>query len=341
MTALAQYARLECPGLWRAEPGAQRIEAIVSFGDASLVIADPAGRALSHWSLAAVERINPGEMPALYTPAAEAAEVLELAEDTMVEAIERVRSAVIRARPRGGRLRALLTAAALLAAAGAMALWLPGALVRHTVAALPASASAEIGNEMLAALTRVSGAPCRSARGDGALRLLSARLQPPGARLRVMPGGSVAGAVALPGGAVLLSRALVEDHETPEVLAGHVLVARSGAEETPPLATLLSQAGPIATLQLLTRGYLPEKTYDRWAERQKTGASDARSAGSTDRVLSAFADAGVSTEPYAYALDVTGETVLPLIEGDPMRGQTPTPLLPDGDWVALQNICAP
>ena len=44
MTALKEYARLESTGLWRPDPEAQRREVAISFGDATLVIADSAGR---------------------------------------------------------------------------------------------------------------------------------------------------------------------------------------------------------------------------------------------------------------------------------------------------------
>ena len=60
MTALPEYQRLECSGLWRDGPGAQRREVIVAFGDATLVIADArSDRALAHWSLPAVLRLQP------------------------------------------------------------------------------------------------------------------------------------------------------------------------------------------------------------------------------------------------------------------------------------------
>ena len=36
---------------------------------------------------------------------------------------------------------------------------------------------------------------------------------------------------------------------------------------------------------------------------------------------------------------MTGETTLPLIEGDPMNGRLTEPLLSDADWLRLQNIC--
>ncbi|MFT4783808.1 MAG: hypothetical protein ACI9IV_001550, partial [Paracoccaceae bacterium] len=104
MTALDQYTRLECPGIWRAAPDAQRINVVAAFGVSSLVITDNNGRAMSHWSLAAVVRINPGIRPALFCPSPEAGEELELADDTMIDAIEKVRRAVVRSRPQGGRL---------------------------------------------------------------------------------------------------------------------------------------------------------------------------------------------------------------------------------------------
>jgi hypothetical protein len=340
LTALSQYARLECPGVWRAEPEAQRQEVVVAFGDASLVICDRAGRALSHWSLAAVARINPGGAPALYTPSAEATEVLEVADDTMVAAIETVRRAVARARPRGGRLRGAIFAALLAGLAALGVYWLPGALVRHTVSVLPEPTRAEIGAGLRQAIGRVSAPPCSRPRAERALDRLRARLAPDGpgsAGLVVLP-DAVTGALALPGGELLVGRALVEDHETPEVLAGHVLAARVRAAAEPPLAPLLRHAGPVATLRLLTTGHLPAEVLPAYAE---TLLVERPAEPAAEPLLAAFAAAEVSSQPYAYARDVTGETMLPLIEADPMRGRQPEPLLPDGDWVALQGICGP
>ena len=100
MTALSQYERLESTGLWRAAPGEQRREVTVSFGDATLVIADGAGRPLTHWSLAAVERINPGTRPALFAPDADQSETLEIDDDLLIDAMEKVRKTIARRRPR-------------------------------------------------------------------------------------------------------------------------------------------------------------------------------------------------------------------------------------------------
>ncbi len=107
MTALEEYQRLEASGLWRASPDAQRNEVIVSIGDATLVITDLRERPLAHWSLPAVERLNPGQNPAMYHPDGDPGETLELSENEkeMVAAIEKLRTAVERHGSHPGRLR--------------------------------------------------------------------------------------------------------------------------------------------------------------------------------------------------------------------------------------------
>ncbi len=362
VTALTRYARLECSGVWRPDPGAQRLEVVVNFGHASLVISDAAGRALSHWSLPATARVNPGTTPALYTPSAEAIETLEIADETMVDAIETVRRVVARARPRSGRVRALAVATAFAASIGMATWWLPDALVRHAVSVLPDPTRAEIGAQVLASLSRVSAGPCHGPRADRALTDLAATLDPDGriasasaagvevARragpvawsgdgphpgILVVPDG-IEGARYLPGGIVLVGRSLLEDFETPEVLAGHLLEADLRTQTASPLAEILSAAGPFATAQVLTTGKLPQEAVDRHAEAMLTRAP---APVDQNALVARFAEAGLSTTPFAYARDVTGESVLTLIEADPMRGKDAPPLMSDGDWVALQTIC--
>jgi len=111
MTALKRFQRLESPGIWREHAEAQRRNVILSFGDASLVVSDTAERVLTHWSLAALERLNPGGSPALYAPGADSDETLEVDDALMIEALETVRMAVDKGRPRPGRLRLAIFAA--------------------------------------------------------------------------------------------------------------------------------------------------------------------------------------------------------------------------------------
>ncbi|MCU0907122.1 MAG: hypothetical protein MUF73_06660 [Rhodobacteraceae bacterium] len=336
MTALSDYARLEAAGVLRPAPGAQRRDVIVTMGEATLTLIDHRETALAHWSLPAVVRLNPGEVPALFAPGPDAPEVLEIADEAMVAAVMRVRAAVDRARPRAGRLRLWLSGAL---GAGVLALavfWLPGAMVRHAAAVLPEAARARVGQDLLANIARVAGSPCASEPGQAALDRLVLRVLGPGeARAVVLPSGA-APSGHLPGGIVLLDRTLVELAEGPEVAAGAILAERLRADRQDPVVRLLDEAGIVATFRLLTTGAIPRPVLDAHAERLLGSAPAVLP---DDALVARFEAAGVASTPYAYALDVTGETVLGLIEADPLRGRQGAALLTDGDWLALQGIC--
>ena len=338
MTALKKYQRLESSGLWREAPDAQRREVVVAFGEASLVLSDPrTGSALSHWSLAAVHRLNPGAAPAIFAPdPAAQAETLEIEDATMVGAIETVRGAIAQARARPGRLRGALVGGGILVFAALAVFWLPQALISRTAAMVPASKRVEIGQMALADLTRLTGLPCSAPLGKQAADRLSLRVLGTGAGPLLVMRDGVAEAMALPGGFILLSRRLLEDQSGPEAASGYAIAEALRSQSQDPLVQVLRHAGLIATLRLLTSGTLPEAALAGYAE----AALGARPPPVQDEaLLSAFAAASVPSSPYAYARDPSGETVLGLIEADPFRGKAAPLLLADGDWVSLQAIC--
>ena len=349
MTALKKYQRLESIGLWQppADPAQapeggeprppQRREVIVSFGKATLVLSDKSGRALGHWSLAAVERMNPGKRPALFAPDAEGSETLEIEDGEMIGAIEKVRAAVRRARPRPGKLRRIVITAILALLLGLAVFWLPDALIRKTAAVVPPAKRAGIGADLLAAIVRVSGQPCQTPGGRLALERLAHRLvsngeKPP--RLVVLPDG-VARTAHLPGGMILINRSLVEDYDDPRVPAGHVLAELLRARSRDPLEAMLERLGIRATLRLLTTGNLDPAALARYGEEVLPEEPEPLPPG---MLLPAFEARGFSSTPYALSLDITGETTLPLIEADPYR-EGGRPVLGDDDWVSLQGIC--
>lgn len=340
MTALKQYQRLEAPGLWRASPEAQRLNVAVSIGDATLTLCDLGDTPRAHWSLAAVVRRNPGAIPAVYAPSADPREPesLEIDDPDMIDAIETVRRAIDRARPRAGRLRLVITTVLFAAALLLVVFWLPDALVRHTVSVLPDAARAAVGERLLDHVRRITGSPCGDKRAQAALDRLAVRLLGPDAagRVRVVPSG-VAEARHLPGGIILLNRSELEDHDTPEVAAGHILAEAERAAEADPMVALLDYAGPFATARLLTTGMLPEGVLDGYGEVIFTAAPAPVAA---EPLLARFAAAGVPSTPYAFAVDRTGETTLSLIEADPFAAGAPEPLMPDADWTRLKSICA-
>ncbi len=339
MTALNEYQRLEASGLWRPAPDAQRRDVVVSMGDATLTITDTSDRVLAHWSLAAVARVNKGALPALYFPDGDPGETLELpaSEADMIDAIERVRRAIERRRPRPGKLRVWMTRGIAALVAGLALFWLPGALLRHTVQVVPMVKRVEIGEDLLDRITRVAGMPCTASQSREPLRRLAVRVLGEGRRdaLVVLRDG-VRETVHLPGGHILLNRALIEDYEDPDVTAGYILVESVRRTGHDPLAGLLRHAGLWPSLQLLTTGSLPDKVLEDYAE---TLLLRDPATVPLDRLISAFAAAELRTTPYAYAEDITGETTLPLIEADPRSSDGSRQVLPDADWVRLQGIC--
>ena len=336
MTALKEYQRLECSGLWRDAEGAQRREVIVSFGDATLVISDARNtRALAHWSLPAILRLNPTDQPARYAPGPDAGEELEIEDDTMVAAIAKVHALIEARRPHPGRLRAILLGTALAAVIAVGLFWIPRALITHTAAALPDSKRQEIGRMALGDLERLTGIRCAAPEGRDALARLRDRLLGPTGQIVVLP-EALTQTSHLPGGIILLPRKLIEAGKNPDVIAGAVLAEDQRSQNGNPTAELLRHAGLRATLTLLTTGDLPQSGVAGYGEalldRPHMPLTNAS-------LIARFTAADLPTTPFAYALDPTGESVLGLIEADPMRGKPAAPVLTDTEWVALQGIC--
>jgi hypothetical protein len=99
---------------------------------------------------------------------------------------------------------------------------------------------------------------------------------------------------------------------------------------------LLRHAGVWSTFRLLTTGDLPQSDLAAYAQHLLTAPTPDLA---PEPLLQTFRAANLSSAPYAYALDVTGESVLPLIEGDPQAALPPALIMTDADWLRLQNIC--
>lgn len=337
MTALNEFARLESGGLWRASPQDQRRDVVVAFGDATLVISDTAGRPLTHWSLPAVARVNPAVRPAIFSPDVDATETLELSDDMMIDAMEKVRKTVKRRRSKPGRLRGTLILAAAACLVGLAIFWLPDALIRQAQSVVPPVKRSEIGATLLGHIQRVTGQTCRSRLGTQALNRLYTRTlgEDAGGQVVVVPSGPEV-AIYLPGGLIVINRDLIEDTEDPAAVAGHIIAATASAREVDPLAALLAESGIAATFTLLTTTDIDGDTLRTYAE-MLFAAPPPRASDAT--LLELFDGSKIPSTPFAYAVDVTGESTIGLIEADPMQGQTSDALLSDADWISLQGIC--
>ena len=335
MTALPKYDRLEATGLWRPNPEGQRREVIVSIGNATLMITDMNDSAITHWSLAAVARSNPEATPAIYHPDGDEGETLELPanESEMIDAIETLRAAIAKSRPRPGRLRWLGVGLSVAAVAGLVLFWLPGAMRDNTLRVVPQVKREAIGVALIERMQRVTGPMCNDAAGLRALRRLGLRLDTQ--KLAVVPALGRP-SLHLPGGVIVLDRRVFEDWEEPDVAAGYVLSELALQIERDPLAELLDAVGPWENFRLLTTGEVSDDALDGYAEHLMTAPAYTPDTGN---LLALFEASDVRATPFARARDITGESVLALIEGDPMQGKDTDPLLPDSAWLRLQGLC--
>ncbi|MFK7876158.1 MAG: hypothetical protein AB8B71_10315 [Paracoccaceae bacterium] len=336
MVALKKYDRIEAAGLWRDPEDGQRRDVIVVLGDATLTIKAMNDTPLAHWSIPAIVRANPGKTPARFHPDGDTTEELELPENEaeMTNAIETLLRAVDRARPTPGRLRGLGVVLSFAIVLYGLVFWLPSALVTHTLTVVPDVARKDIGAELLGRITRVAGPVCGTTSNSSALARLGTRLEV--SDIAVIRSGTASG-LYLPGGLILIPRQHVEDHDEPDIAAGFILAQHLRSTLADPLQSLLDHAGLRSTFRLLTSGQLDTAALDSYSEYLMRVPQDPIPA---PLLLNRFAEAKLRSAPYAYALDITGETVLPLIEADPMRNQIVTPLISDADWLRLQAICA-
>ena len=333
VTVLAAYQRLEAEGVWRADENAQCRDVIVAIGDATLTITDSNEIALAHWSLAAIRRLNPGEHPALFSPGADAPETLEISDRTMIAAIGKVLKAIGRKGAHPGRLRILgIITAAVILAYGAI-FWLPGALASYTAGILPDAARVSIGRNITGHISQLTGVPCDSVVARRALDILSLRLFPDRqTRIEVLP-SALSTTQHVPGGTILVSHTLVEDFETPDVLAGYLIAESIRREELDPLERTLRHAGLSGAFRILTAGELKTETLKTHAERLITEKPPAVA---TDQLAARAKSLGVSLAGYASANG--GDTEAALRDLQPASA-TSALLLSDSDWLALQQVC--
>ncbi len=344
MTALEKYRKLEGPGLWSPSRHAQRRDVFVTFGDATLVISDSRSQqALSHWSLPAVQRLNPGKRPALYAPEGDDSEILELQDDWLIDALKTVQGALHPPRPFLARYRRPIMAAIGLVTAFALAMAIPPALVTHTASVVPMAKRMELGTRLRADLRGLGAQECSSPNGNAALVSLQRALFQNPAELVVMRGLPLGAPRVqhIMGRYFILDARMLDEAAYADALAGAILLAAQRAADDDPLHSALRHAGVIATFRLLTSAELPPRALDGYATAL---LRDDPKTPELDPLLERFARVDLSTRPFVdnpTALDLAVPALAASLRMlDPMAGEAEQrTLLSDGQWVSLQNIC--
>lgn len=328
MTALDGLDRLEAPGLWRPSRDDQRRDVYVTVGNAELVIEDRTGTALSHWSLPALERLNPGETPARFGPAPGSEEILEIEEPEMIGALDRVITAVEKGRRRPGALRRVTVGLLLGFVVGLCVLWLPDALRKQAATLIPPAQRAEIGAAMLRDLTGLTGPACSNPTGTEALAQLRERVFPTQPLTLVVLRDLPQDTIALPGGTIALTDRLLLGQDDPDVAAGHALAAALSAQANPPLEAFLEAMGFVNLTRMLITGTVPPPAIADHVERLILEPQPMPDA---EVLRPGFDAARLAWQPYATHT------------GQPTGAAAPSrmpPAMNDTPWQALREICS-
>lgn len=335
MTALEQYDRLESIGLWKESADAQRREVIVSFGNASLVLSDKNENPLTHWSLAAVRRVNKDGSTVTYAPDGETEEALEIDDDLMVKAIETIQSRLRRGLPKPGRVRWVIGGGITAVVLAVALFWFPAAIARYAASIVPDAKAEQIGRQVLRHVTEFSGETCSSELANEALRLLENRLIGTRSNHVLVLELGARNSSHLPGGLILINRRLLENFDDPEIAAGFIILERAIEDENPPLLALFSSMSTANVVSFLASGEISEAALKRYAETRVTGQSPLPDEAN---LLALFELAQLGTKPFAGVLAKTGLDTSGLVDGAIPPAQQ-RPLMRDGAWVALQSIC--
>ncbi|GLQ34958.1 hypothetical protein GCM10007939_12410 [Amylibacter marinus] len=328
MTAIKEFDRLEALGLWKEGPDAQRREVVVSFGDATLVLSDIHNRPLTHWSLAAIQRVESSKSGTLFSVDAEALETLEIEDPLMVSAIGKVRMAIEMSRPHPGRLRWLIGLLVVLAFGAFCFFWLPGGIARYAANILPEAKAVQIGDELLSYIEKNTGATCSNPAGQRALRRFEDRvLQDPSQRVHIAKMGSRP-SVHLPGGNIVLNHTLLSQQDSPEVLAGFSLMEYAAAMQNASVIELFTSIGIGETLNFLGNGTISSPALERFADQRLFGAL---SRPKSEKLQGLFQQANIWPDAFAAQANFAGLS---------SEGITPQQILTDSDWVALVEICS-
>jgi hypothetical protein len=201
---------------------------------------------------------------------------------------------------------------------------------------VPTAKRVEIGAIILAHVQTRTGQVCRDDAAQAAAGKLATRVFGAGTPLNIVVVPTLdQGALAMPGGLIVLDAGLLQAADDPVAVAGYVLASRVAVASHDTLEPVLREAGLAATFGLLTTGDIPREVLQRHADDRlaqpapQPAASDLRSA---------FETANLPHRPYQVLADARTGT-MPDLGSDPLDDRPSPPVMSDSEWISLQNIC--
>ena len=331
MTAIKEFERLESIGLWRDSKDSQRREVIVSFGESTLVFSDINNRPITHWSLAAIDDAGNSENGTIFTVDDLGEETLEIDDQIMISAIDKIKASIEARRPHPGMLRLYLGSGILITFLTISIFWLPNALTQYASNIVPDSKAVEIGEVILKSIQKTTGSICTTPEGERALRRLENRvIGSPSNRIRIIEMGNRP-SLHLPGGYILLNHRLTHQEKNANLIAGYAILERALEDEKSPLFDLFKSMGLKKTLKFLGTGDIDNSDLEYFANNQIFSSLSAPEA---ETIIELFNVAEIPRTRFAVNANRSD-----LIMATDLVAEQYLPILNDEDWLNLKEIC--
>jgi len=304
---------------------------------ATLVLSTFEEAPLTHWSLSALTQTGKAGGAVIYSPDADGEETLLISDPEMINALERVKAAHGGNRRNSGRLRGVLSIAALMGLAAWGYFALPGFLQNQVAHKIPREQAGLIGEELLADIKSRVGLECSNDQGTLAVNQLAAGLPGTGdLKLHVLELGALP-TLALPGNRLLINKQAIAAAQSPEEIAGWIASELARAKTLPPLLNMTKKVSTLDNVLFLFRGgYTPETSVSLV---EKLLSDTPPTPQQLDiETLDILKTAGFSSTPFATALARTGAQAARIKVFDATSEGTNS-ALDDQKWVALQGIC--
>lgn len=376
MTALDRYALLEAEAVYYDGQSARAQDVIVRFGETTLTLLTFQDEPVNHWALASLRLVDEtaprGEQEVLrLSPGHDGDERLTLTDAEMIAALREVCPDLeAPASPPSRILRkALIWGTGALAALALIGLVIAPMAAEQLALRMPQDRAERLGETVLAMAAPRMGAGERPGRCDApdgvaALARMTERLQQAaGARravsVRVMRSPSD-NAITVPGGLIAIMSGMIHAAGSPEEIAAVLAHEIAHAEARDPMREAFRVIGTAGLLGLVIGDYAGGTVIAVLSDAAIAGSFQRGAESTADqRALEILNDAGL---PGAALADVFerfarqgGGDAGPLSHlashPDPAAraaaaraadriGDAPfTPVLEDGEWIALQQIC--
>lgn len=333
MKKLEQYLRLESRAWWRVSMEDAGQPVVVTLSKNHLTIVSKYDQPLGHWSLHAIRQVNPGELPAIFTPDVhDGGETIEIDNSEIVDILcEQLASDGDEIHNESSATWSLpLYVLVLLAAFTGTIYYFSAPLAASLAGYISASERSLIGERAFIHVNQVVGERCRTMADDRVLAKLGDKMFGGATEIRVIHSDHKITA-HLPGELLIVSDALLHDYDQFPVVGGYLLEENLRRYQMDSVATLFRTVGLLSTVRFILQGQLNESDLATFAELQ---IFKEKVPVDPDHLVQSFKAIGLPILPYAYARGLT-ELTTSRHRNDAIAA----PLLHDREWLDLQNIC--